>query len=253
MRESLKRWMLRFPFALRLDFLFRGWRRWLKGGADLRLARHLAHPERVSVDVGANKGYFTYWLQKYSRHVLAYEPDPHNLFYLRGARGNVTLRPCGLSDKPGEATFRVRKLPVRQAWLRLLGLRYRLDHRGGTLAPGLPGESYQEYPVPILRLDDEVSEPVGFIKIDVEGHEMAVLQGARRVIAEHRPVLLIEIEERHSRRPTREVVAEVEALGYQAFGLHRNRLEPFARLDPARHFRMENGADYVNNFVFFPK
>ncbi|MDH4247282.1 MAG: FkbM family methyltransferase [Deltaproteobacteria bacterium] len=253
MRETLKHLALRFPGALRLDFLFRGWRRWLKGGADLRVARHLAHPDKLSVDVGANKGYFTFWLQKYSRHVLAFEPDPFNLFYLRGARGNVTLRPCGLSDQPGTATFRVRKLPVHKKWLRLLGLHYRLDHRGGTLAPAQPGEHYQEYPVAILRLDDEVHEPVGFIKIDVEGHELAVLKGARRVLAEYHPILLIEIEQRHSRRPTPEVLAEVEALGYLAFGLHRQQLVRATRLEPSVHFRMESGGDYVNNFVFFPK
>jgi FkbM family methyltransferase len=50
----------------------------------------------------------------------------------------------------------------------------------------------------LVRLDDVVTEPVGFIKIDVEGHEIAVFEGAQRMLNEHKPILLIESERRHN-------------------------------------------------------
>ena len=52
--------------------------------------------------------------------------------------------------------------------------------------------------IPGLPLDDivttlgESSRPVRAIKMDIEGHEAAALRGARRLIAERRPVLMIE-------------------------------------------------------------
>jgi FkbM family methyltransferase len=42
---------------------------------------------------------------------------------------------------------------------------------------------------------------VGFIKIDVEGHELAVINGATTLLTTQRPLLLIEIEARHHRLP----------------------------------------------------
>ena len=253
MRDALRRLILRFPGALRLDCWLRARKHGLRGAAELRMACHLADPDRLTVDVGANKGYITYWLQRYSRHVLAFEPDPHNLFFLRAIRGNVTVRPFGLSNQTGMATFRVHKRPIESSLLRLLGVGYVLEHQCGTFAAAQPGREYQETSVEIRRLDDEVREPVGFIKIDVEGHELAVLKGAQRVLAKDRPYMLIEVEQRHNQRPTPEVLAEIEAMGYLAYGLHRQRLVRATQLDPARHFRPESGRDYVNNFVFLPQ
>jgi len=49
--------------------------------------------------------------------------------------------------------------------------------------------------VPAYPLDDIVNEPIDLIKIDVEGHEIPVINGARRLIAEYHPDLLVEIKE----------------------------------------------------------
>jgi FkbM family methyltransferase len=51
--------------------------------------------------------------------------------------------------------------------------------------------------VPTMRLDDYDPQDVGFIKVDGEGHELGVLQGAERTLLRSLPSLLVEIEERH--------------------------------------------------------
>ncbi|HYH39848.1 MAG TPA: FkbM family methyltransferase [Azospirillum sp.] len=48
--------------------------------------------------------------------------------------------------------------------------------------------------IPVLPLDDLIDGPVDFLKIDVEGMEMEVLAGARRILSEQRPLIFIEVE-----------------------------------------------------------
>jgi hypothetical protein len=71
--------------------------------------------------------------------------------------------------------------------------------------------------VPALRLDDYALDRVGFIKIDVEGHELAVLKGAEATIRGSMPSLLVEIEERHSLCGIQNVTAFLTGLRYEGF------------------------------------
>ena len=57
---------------------------------------------------------------------------------------------------------------------------------------------YQGVDVPMERLDDIYSGPCGFIKIDVEGHQQAVLDGAVETIRRCQPRMLVEVEDRLS-------------------------------------------------------
>jgi FkbM family methyltransferase len=113
--------------------------------------------------------------------------------------------------------------------------------------------------VPTRRLDDYAAiEPVGCIKIDVEGHEDAVLRGARRILSRDHPTLIIEIEERHKRYSVSTVNGFLEELGYQGFFFRRDRLNPIEMFRAEEHQDISNIVDninkdnkYVNNFLFF--
>jgi hypothetical protein len=113
-------------------------------------------------------------------------------------------------------------------------------------------------------LDEVYAGDVGFIKIDVEGHEHSVLQGAQQTIARCRPRVLVEVEERHGPDSVRRVHAFFRRRGYRGYFVRQRHLAPIECFDAARMQRSEDIADYafgvprarfdryINNFLFLP-
>ena len=254
MARQIRDRLLAFSFARRLDYWWRAQRGMhYKGEREIKLLKFIVDPRRNSVDVGANKGVYAYWLQKYSRHVFAYEPNPANFRYLSCATGNVTVFKSALSDKNGSAPFRIERVPRHKPGKSKKGEDFWFDDLGGSLKLEKVGTDYAEIPVETRRLDDENLEDIGFIKIDVEGHEFEVLNGARETLRENRPVLQIEIEERYNGRPIGKAVEEVEALGFKAFVFTPFGLKGFSEVDASKHFDWNDFTDfYLFNFLFFP-
>ncbi len=186
---------------------------------------------------------YTYWLQRYSRHVYAYEPNPKMFRVLAaGAHGNVTASPLALSNANGRAQLGVPRMAKGYS------------NQGASLDHQKVGPSHGEVEVETRRFDDEGLDDIGFIKIDVEGHEFAVLAVAREMIARDRPTLLIEIEEVHNRMPIEESLARAARLGYDGFALIGGALKSLAFFDPeANHRSAARREDYVFNFLFFAR
>ena len=112
------------------------------------------------------------------------------------------------------------------------------------------------------RLDDFAIANCSFIKIDVEGHEEAVLDGASALIAAQRPVLMIELDESlQSGRRRAPRGALCGAVTIAAF-FCRTASSPDRRIRSGapsecgtlkpRH-KLPRGAEYINNFVFVPE
>ena len=226
----------------RLYHVVRAHRELRGGDRELALLPFLAEAGRNSVDAGANKGVYTYWLQKCSRHVYAYEPNPKIFRILQrsvlGAR--VRLSRAALSDRSGEDVLFIPKRK-RSYSNQLASLRK-------DKFPGI----CMEVPVTTRCLDDEDVGNVGFIKIDVEGFERNVLLGARETIRRFRPVLLVEIEELHTGERIEETLDFVRGLGYGGFFLAKGALRTLANFDPERDHRHPQPGAYVYNFVFLP-
>lgn len=215
-----------------------------RGEAELRILPFLINPTRNSVDAGANKGVYTYWLEKLSAHVHAYEPNPKMFDVLkRGVGAKASVHHAALSDQAGEFALRIPQ-----------NARGGYSNQGGSLNHQKVGESYGEVMVQTRRLDDEPITNIGFLKIDVEGHEMAVLDGALKTIARDRPTLLIEMEQAHTKRPIQDDLKRVTDLGYRMLFLHRGVLKSGDGFDPSGHHTdAPSPADYVFNFIFVPK
>jgi FkbM family methyltransferase len=236
--ERLKQAVI--PPRLYIEYLYR--KALLRGEAELRLLPQLADPRRASLDIGANKGVYSYALLKCSAKVHAFEPNPKLFSMLsRWAADRVELHPFALGDCAGTMALNVPKSGRGRGF----------SNQGSTLLPVT--REFASVPVEVKRLDDLDLGDVGFIKLDVEGYEREVLAGGIKLLRRCRPVLLVELEEKHTQRPLPEMVAEICGYGYECSFLHGGVLKPFAELDvERRHRRPATRVDYVFNFVFKP-
>lgn len=188
----------RFPFSWRggVERVRQVWRVALhpKFRGNVRFLRPFIPAGSGCIDVGANHGRVAIELARAGHRVMAFEPLAFNLWVLRAATrlsGRVRVAPTALGDHDGEAMIFV---PLRA------------DNRpthGAAFVASDDDEAMRHTPdarlvrqtIRIQRLDDvDLSwlGGVGFMKIDVEGHEPAVLRGAQRVLGKHRPTVLME-------------------------------------------------------------
>jgi FkbM family methyltransferase len=258
--RSAKRWLAPAAktIAPRLFWRrkFRILQRLGQSNLDVQLAVSLCDPNRISLDVGADVGEFTVAMLAASRAVIAFEPRPAqardlaSMFDAVGAA--VRVEAVALSDKPGVTAMRVvESEPGRST----------IDT--GNVLSDADGSGVQSIDVPVKRLDDLDLDDVGMIKIDVEGHELAVIHGAADTLARNRPAVLVEAEERHHPNAVAEVTDFLTGLGYAGYFYLGDARRPVAEFDPAQHQNPANigGREdgwaargvYVNNFVFVPK
>jgi FkbM family methyltransferase len=167
------------------------------------MVRKLLSPltSEVVVDIGANIGIHSIWLSRLvgpSGQVIAVEPEPNNFLILRlnqhvnGIRNIVTIR-TALSSKRTTG-----KLTVPRATL--MG-------QASTHTASLSSKSYV-ISVDFDTLDNIISarqlSAVSTIKIDVEGAEISVLQGAKKTIERFAPRLVIEVHGEDNMRSIRD-------------------------------------------------
>ena len=215
-----------------------------KGEPGLKLLPFLIDPGRAAMDVGANRGIWADEMARLTVTVWAFEPNPKLYAFLeKAATDAVRCQAIALSDSAGEAE------------LLIPGEKGRYSNQGASLNPDKVGDApHLRVTVKSAPLDSLNPPPTGFLKIDVEGHERAVLDGARGLIARDRPAMIIEIEERHTRRDLNEELDFVEALGYRTMAISDGRLVARTMLDIDRDHRGKAGKPgYANNFVFLPE
>jgi FkbM family methyltransferase len=208
----------------------RALKKWWQRDQIRRIMTVLTRPGTVAVDVGANRGVYTFILSSQvgpSGQVHSVEPYPGNadrLLTLAKRRRNVTFHPVALSDQSGEARLRVPLYRGR-----------RIDALA-TLGSRL-GTSYDQFPVPLRTLDDILrgeKGPVTFLKCDVEGHEDRVLRGAVATLRKHMPAIVVEIEQRHRVEPIGETFSYLLGLGYIGYFLAPSGLRPLSEFDRVR-------------------
>ena len=223
------------------------------GEPELRELPRLVAPGSLAIDVGAHFGMYAHALARLvgkSGKVIAVEPVAEDAAFLREAvrqlRLPVTVCECALSAKNGEAELHV---PVLHGKEKTALASLEVHDAGGETRT-----------VVTKTLDDLLEGetlPVSFVKIDVEGHESAVLEGARETIANHKPNLLIEIEGRFHDQPALRVIEQVLALGYRGEFLNATgQRRPVSSFDPAVY--QDPALDpldkrYIRNFLFTPE
>jgi FkbM family methyltransferase len=197
---------------------------------DARGRHALLHPPRahpaalaylglgaVAIDIGANLGE---WTVPFARavgaagRVLAVEPAPRAAAALEATLGANALHQaqviqCALGDHDGFAEFAV---PVVTS--------ARIDT--GTAQIGAAGAACEALSVALHTLDSLSAERgldrIDLIKIDVEGHERQVLDGAKATLCRFRPTLVIETG--HEGADDRPVIRDrLRGVGYRMLGI----------------------------------
>ena len=174
-------------------------------------------PGAVVIDIGANLGEWTVPLARAvgpAGRVLAIEPVPRTAAALEATLAANALRHaevlrCAVSDHDGAAEFAVPLVTSA-----------RIDTGTARLGPARAG--YEALHVPMRSLDSLAPEHgldrLDLIKIDVEGHERQVLEGATSTLERWRPVLVIETgHEIETDRPA--IRARLQGLGYHMLGI----------------------------------
>lgn len=214
-----------------------------KGEAELKILPQIVPRDRIAIDVGANKGVYSHLLARVCQGVEAFEPNPKIYRILtRTLPRNVVAHQVALSDRVGTAELIV---PMYGGGF---------SNQTASLNPRKRNEGAGVVRVAQRTLDSYGFSNVGFIKIDVEGFEPAVLAGARETIMRERPVMQVELEEQHTGQTIEQCLAGVQALGMDAFFLRDGGLRPISEFDPVKNraaFSDRNG--YVNNFIFKPR
>jgi FkbM family methyltransferase len=207
------------------------------------VAPFLCNRNKISIDIGASEGLYTCHVLDTSRECLAFEPHPAAALKLSGIAKcfslPVRVEAVALSEKVGEATLRIYEGGIKRSTV----------ESENDLGDCDSGKIY-EVTVPTRQLDDYHLDAVGFIKIDVEGHELSVLRGASNTIEHHRPLMLIEIEDRHKPNATHDVHDFLGNLGYEGYFLLDRKLVPMTCFDLDAYQGNCTSGHYVNNFFF---
>jgi len=125
------------------------------------------------VDVGANIGIWSYPFSKTFDNVIAYEPSPRNLECLYKNVDGITIHEVGLGDISTTLNF------VDS-----------VDNCGN--AHIVNKKKKHSYEIEVRKLDDEQLQECNLIKIDVQGYEWPVIQGAMKTIEKYTPWVIFE-------------------------------------------------------------
>lgn len=199
-----------------------GWTPYVE--SEIRGLRRLVKPGDVCIDVGAAAGLYTVALSRLAGpqgRVHSVEPLPFANFSVARLvsawqAANVRRHLVALGAQPGVDSMHV---PLGRYGL-VTGRSF-LGRSAAGPDPNVEFASQVAVSVTIDTLDDlcarEGIDRPAFIKIDVEGAELQVLEGGKQVITDSRPLMLIEVEARHTARYQRtpdEVTAWMFDRGY---------------------------------------
>ena len=193
---------------------------------EIKILPKLLKKNEDSIDVGVFRGVYTYELARLSNHVHAYEANPIIYNYLEKnitkLINNVTLNNCAVSDKKGNTNLRV---PIRRKTFFKSQFEEKYHAGLGTIHQNNKFNDFDTFNVETIKLDDiNFKKKIGFIKIDVEGHELNVINGAVNLLDKDKPNLLVEIEEKHSKRKLVESINSIKKLDYKCYTLKNNIL-----------------------------
>lgn len=193
--------------------------------------KSLMHAGSVVLDIGANCGWYSLALSRHcpSARIYAFEPIPYTYdILLRNVRHNGCR-----NIETFQSAFSSQDAPLEFLYTPRCSGATSLVEAGQPVEP----DKLEKITCPSTTLDSfcakhELAPDV--IKCDVEGAELMVVQGGERVLATHRPVILIELLRKWSRKfgyHPNDVMKLLGGYGYQAYTLSESGLKPCSAID----------------------
>ena len=170
--------------------------------------------ETAVLDVGANIGNHSVFFSEIFSKVYAFEPNPQAFYLLQynSAGSNIVPLNYGLSSENSTVAFSID--PINLGGSKVID---------GFSSPGTPGPNSID--IEVRRLDDNVeikNQVVSLIKIDVEGHELHVLEGAVEFIRTSQPIIVFEQSKDAILEGTSRVIDFLRERNYRFFTIQSN-------------------------------
>ena len=204
---------------------------------------NLLKEKRRFLDIGANMGIYSFYFKKSFKNIDAFEPlkeISYRLEYFQNE--SLKVHNCALSNIRNECQIYIPYLsgiPIHSY--------ASLEKRDGDC---------KVRTVKVDKLDNFNFDDVDLIKIDVEGHEEYVIEGARNLIKTNMPTLIVEIEQKHLKKQIEEVFQSILKLNYSGFFLENGKLTPLNKFNSDLHQKLHinnvGSKKYINNFIFLP-
>ena len=222
---------------------------------EVGLVVDLLAPGEKFIDIGANKGTYIYGALRANATVLAIEPIPELASHLEQLFANeeVEILEFAVGKFSGETDLFI---PTENS--------RRISTRASLSSIANMGFQLEQIKVNVAPLDSLVSI-ADFVKVDVEGNELEVLESSISLLKTQHPTIMCEAEVRHhpdNPEILNQCFTFLESLGYKGFfisPLNRKLLEPISKFDSRRYQRIEankkagslrHDPNYVNNFLF---
>lgn len=209
--------------------------------------------EPAIFDIGANTGIYSALLEDLvgPQNVYLFEPLPHLHKLLKRKFKRSHVFNCAVSDREGEQIMRI---PYIKG--------HRLDTRASLNAHAERDQTGCDEVTIVSSCLDTIVErirppSIGLIKMDVEGHELELLRGARHTLHRYKPLVLIEIEVRHHEFPIETIFAEFDEMHYKGFYVDPATCALLSiggfcasRDQREEDLKTRNFMRYLNNFFF---
>ena len=221
---------------------------WLKINSkldpEMKYVLKIIKRKRKFIDIGANVGIYTYFFANKFNTIEAFEPISEITYRIDSLKkNNIKVHSVALSNNTGLLEFYIPKIK-------------------GGIEPSLASLEKKDglidvRKVSVKQLDTYNFNDVDLIKIDVEGHEYQTILGAKSTLLSSRPLLIIEIEQRHIERPIEDVFALLSTFQYEGYFLKNHNLISINEFSFELHQKpyLSNvmHKNYINNFIFIPQ